>query len=235
MDVLYIVMPAYNEEANIEQVIEEWYPLLKFSGEKSRLVIDTTGSEDRTSEIISKLRNEGYEFLEEVKGKYKEHGPKLIELYKYAISNGVDFIFQTDSDGQTNPKEFEEFWLQRNEYDAIIGNRIVREDGRGRKFVENVVCFLLYIYFGVGVRDANAPFRLMNADMLRKYIDKLPEDFNIPNIMFTTYFVYYKEKILFKEISFKTRCAGENKINIKKIFRIGWKAIGDFKRLKKEL
>lgn len=28
MDILYIVMPAYNEEANIERVVEEWYKLL---------------------------------------------------------------------------------------------------------------------------------------------------------------------------------------------------------------
>lgn len=28
MDSLYIVMPAYNEEANIERVVRLWYPLL---------------------------------------------------------------------------------------------------------------------------------------------------------------------------------------------------------------
>ena len=29
MDSLYVVMPAYNEEANIEMVIKQWYPILK--------------------------------------------------------------------------------------------------------------------------------------------------------------------------------------------------------------
>jgi hypothetical protein len=27
-DILYIVMPAYNEEANIENVIVQWHPIL---------------------------------------------------------------------------------------------------------------------------------------------------------------------------------------------------------------
>ena len=38
---LYIVIPAYNEEENIEQVIADWYPVIQsHNGEgKSRLVI----------------------------------------------------------------------------------------------------------------------------------------------------------------------------------------------------
>lgn len=29
MDNLYIVIPAYNESANIRQVIEDWYPIVE--------------------------------------------------------------------------------------------------------------------------------------------------------------------------------------------------------------
>lgn len=29
MDSLYLVMPAYNEEANIEEVVKMWYPVLE--------------------------------------------------------------------------------------------------------------------------------------------------------------------------------------------------------------
>ena len=123
----------------------------------------------------------------------------------------------------------------RNDYDAIIGNRTVRGDGKSRKFVENVVCLLLRIIFGVKVKDANAPFRLMKAELVNKYIDRLPQNYNLPNIMFTTYFSYYKEKLAFREITFKPRQGGTNSINIKKIVKIGWKALGDFMKLKKDM
>jgi len=46
------------------------------------------------------------------------------------IKSGADWIFQTDSDGQTNPDEFEAFWCRREKYDALFGNRTVRGDGR---------------------------------------------------------------------------------------------------------
>lgn len=131
--------------------------------------------------------------------------------------------------------EFEPFWNQRGRYDAVIGTRSVRGDGKSRKFVENVSVFSPENDLRSKVSDANAPYRLMKTDLVAKYIGKLPEDFNIPNIMFTTYFVHYKEKVKFIDITFKPRQGGTNSINVKKIVKIGWKAVKDFYKLKKEL
>ena len=49
-DVLYIVVPAYNESENIKQLIQDWYPIVEFyNGEgNSRLVIVNDGSTDNT-------------------------------------------------------------------------------------------------------------------------------------------------------------------------------------------
>lgn len=233
---LYIVMPAYNEEENIEQVIKAWYPLIEEEdrADTSRLVVADSGSSDRTHKILMELQK-NYPKLQILADTEKQHGPKVLALYNYAIAQGADYIFQTDSDGQTDPMEFENFWKMTEEYDLIIGNRTARGDGKSRAYVEKVVCLLLRIYFGVKVPDANAPFRLMKADIVNKYINRMPDDYNIPNIMFTTYFKYYDEKMLFKEISFRPRQAGNNSINIPRIMEIGWKALGDFRRFKREM
>ncbi|MCQ2532143.1 MAG: glycosyltransferase family 2 protein [Saccharofermentans sp.] len=232
MKSLYIVMPAYNEEANIEAVVRAWYPVLAGKSEESRLVIADSGSQDKTHEILMNLKSELPQ-LEILENTGKQHGPKLIALYNYAIAQRADYIFQTDSDGQTNPDEFAAFWSMTGEYDAILGHRKVRGDGKQRAFVEKVVCFLLRLYFGVKVPDANAPFRLMKSEVVNKYIGRLDADYNLPNIMLTTYFSHYKEKLTFKEVSFKPRQGGVNSINIPKIVKIGWKALGDFRKLKK--
>lgn len=234
MKKLYVVMPAYNEEANIEQVVKDWYPVLEGKSAESRLVIADSGSSDKTHEILENLKKT-YNKLEILTDTNRYHGPKVIALYDYAIKQGADFIFQTDSDGQTNPEEFCEFWKMTEKYDCILGHRAVRGDGKQRAFVENVVCFLLKIYFGVKVPDANAPFRLMKAEVVGKYLYKLPSDYNIPNIMMTTYFVHYKEKVAFKKITFKPRQAGINSVNIPKIMKIGRKALGDFRKLKADM
>lgn len=235
MDSIYIVMPAYNEEENIEAVIKQWYPILDGKAEDSKLVIADSGSVDKTREILLRMKEEGYSKLEILADTNRYHGPKVIALYDYAIKNGADYIFQTDSDGQTNPEEFEAFWQMREEYDGIFGNRTVRGDGKDRAFVEKVVCILLKLYFKVNIPDANAPFRLMKTEIVKKYLPKMPGEYNLPNIMMTVYYVHYKERFAFREISFKPRQGGKNFINIPKIVEIGWKALGDFWVLKKEL
>ncbi len=233
MDSLYIVMPAYNEEENIKSVVQAWYPILEGKSDISRLVIADKGSTDKTHEILMELKASKYPKIEILENDNQYHGPKVIALYDYAIKNGIDYVFQTDSDGQTNPDEFDAFWNLRSEYDGVFGHRNVRGDGRDRAFVEKVVCILIKLIFGVNVPDANAPFRLLKCDVLKKYLYKMQSDFNLPNIMITTYFAYFKEKMVFKPITFKPRTAGVNSINIPKIIKIGWKALGDFYMLKK--
>jgi glycosyltransferase involved in cell wall biosynthesis len=234
MDSLYVVMPAYNEEENIEAVVRSWYAVLDAATPDSRLVVADSGSTDETHAILTGLQAE-LPCLEILSDTGSKHGPKVIALYDYAIQSGADFIFQTDSDGQTDPNEFAGFWKRRNEQDAILGYRPSRGDGRSRAFVENVVCFLLKLYFGVDVPDANAPFRLMRAQVVKKYLYRLQPDYNLPNIMLTTWFVHYQERVLFRKISFKPRQGGVNSMNVSKIMKIGWKSLSDFGRFKKDM
>lgn len=236
MEKLFIIVPAYNEEENIEKLINDWYPVIEkhHGGGESRLVVINDGSKDNTYEILKKCAKTR-PLLQPLTKLNGGHGPTLLQGYRYAIKNKADYIFQTDSDGQTLPQEFEDFWRMRIRYDAILGDRKSRQDGISRIFVENTLRLILKIFFGVNIPDANAPFRLMKRELVEKYIDRMPDDFNIPNVMFTTYFVYYKEKVAFSRITFKPRQGGKTSVNIKKIFRIGWRALGDFWILRKQM
>ncbi len=71
----------------------------------------------------------------------KSIGAKVIALYNYALSRGADYIFQTDSDGQTNEDEFEAFWDMRDEFDVILGYRYIRGDGKSRAFMNVLSVF----------------------------------------------------------------------------------------------
>ncbi len=234
LDILYLVMPAYNEEETIEEVVRAWYPVLKGKHPASKMVIADSGSRDRTHAILTGLKEELPQ-LELLPTRERQHGPKLLALYRYAIEQGADYIFQTDSDGQTDPAEFDGFWRRRRDFDAILGYRRVRGDGRLRALVEQVVCLLLRCVFGVRVPDANAPFRLMKASLAARYIRRLPEDYNLPNIMLTAYFAYYGERICFRTIRFRPRQGGVSSIHIGEIVGIGWRALRDFRRFKMDM
>jgi len=49
---LYIVIPAYNEEMNIEAVAREWHEVVASCSKGSRLVIIDDGSKDDTSRVL---------------------------------------------------------------------------------------------------------------------------------------------------------------------------------------
>ena len=236
METLYIIAPAYNESDNIRKFIDDWYPIIEtYNGNgNSRLVIVNDGSTDNTYKILQECARTR-PLLKPLTKQNGGHGEAVLFGYRHAIVHGADCIFQTDSDGQTDPTEFHQFWNLHHEYDAVIGNRPKRQDGLYRRFVQRVLLLILKMTFGVKIPDANAPFRLMKTELVKKYIHKMPEGFNLPNVMFTTYFSYFHENIKFIEISFKPRQGGRNSINFKRIIKIGWQAIGDFTNLKKNI
>lgn len=234
MEKLYIVMPAYNEEENIEQVVAQWYPVVEKIGENSRLIIVNDGSKDHTYEMMVALK-EKYPQFEPLTKLNSGHGATCLFAYNYAIEAGADYIFQTDSDGQTEPDEFWQFWQQRNRYDFIIGSRKERQDGFSRMFVTKVLKFVVWSVFHVLVDDANTPFRLMEAGRLKPIIKKIPADFFLSNVIISVLVVRQQEKSKWLPITFKERQGGVNSINLKRISKIGIKAIGDFRSIKRQL
>ncbi len=235
MNKLYIIIPAYNEEENIEDVARQWHEVVEqFGGEGSKLVIIDDGSKDHTYQKLQELEKE-LKYLEAITKPNSGHGATVLYGYKYALEKGADYIFQTDSDGQTLPSEFEQFWNQKESYGAIIGHRKHRQDNFSRVIVTKVLKFTLFCIFGLKITDANTPFRLMNRDILSKYIDQIPKDFNLSNVMLTVLLINGKENVKFIPITFKPRQGGVNSINLKKITKIGIQAVKDFRVIKKQM
>lgn len=234
MEKMYMIIPAYNESETIEQVINDWYPVVVKTGEESRLVIIDDGSKDNTYEILKKAAETRPQMIAVTK-KNGGHGSTILHGYHYALDAGADYIFQTDSDGQTKAEEFAQFWEQRKQYDMVIGHRKGREDGFSRVFVTKTLKFVLFLLFHVKVTDANTPFRLMKAETLKKYIGLIPEDYNLTNVIISVIYAKKKCAVKYIPITFRPRQGGVNSINMKRIFKIGKQAIKDFRQINKAI
>ena len=236
MEKIYLVMPAYNEAKNIEATIRQWYPVVaKLSQEaEAKLVIANDGSKDETYAIMQGLK-ERYPLLEPLDKPNSGHGATVLYLYRHAITQGADYVFQTDSDGQTNPDEFWQMWENRKEYDIQIGVRKGRQDGLNRVFVSKTLRFVVWLMFHEWVTDANTPFRLMRSEKLRAIMDVIPHDYFLCNVAISAIARKWDYKIGWYPITFKPRQGGVNSINMKRIVKIGWKALGDFRTINKNL
>ncbi|MBR2260015.1 MAG: glycosyltransferase family 2 protein [Blautia sp.] len=235
-DVLYIIIPAYNEEANIAQVISDWYPVVATHNGQgaSRLVVLDDGSKDHTLSIIKESALDR-PLLIPLTWENHGHGATVRHGYEFALSQGAQYIFQTDGDGQTLPDEFEAFWDKRKDFDMVIGWRKGRGDGFGRVVTTKVLRAVLLLTFHVWVKDANTPFRLMQAEAVARDLPLIPKDYFLSNVLLSVIFTKKHRRIRYLPITFRPRQGGVNSINMKRIIDIGKNAYKDFRQLNRTI
>ena len=228
MDSLCIVIPAYNEEETILRVLDDWYPVVD-SLDCARILIIDDGSTDETAALVRDYA--GSHPYVSIKTKPNGgHGAAIRYGYQCAVDEGYDWIFQTDSDGQTLSSEFGAFWRARRRADLVIGWRRDRQDGAGRVFVSFVLRLVVFLTMGVSLKDPNTPFRLMSAGSLKKLLPLVPETCDLTNVLLAALYIKKGLRVLYKPVTFRPRQGGVNSINIKRIVRIGLKAVREFRK-----
>lgn len=232
MDRLIIVIPAYNEESNLEMVVRQWYPVLRSTGKGSCLLIVDDGSTDATWEILQKLRDR-FPALRIMKKKNQGHGATVLYGYRKALELQPDFIFQTDSDGQTFPEDFWQLWKDRNTCGLLLGRRTHRQDGWERVLVTRVLRVVLRLVFGCWIADANSPFRLMRAKELKEVLEEIPENYHLANVLMTVIYRKQGRRVYDYPVRFRPRQGGKNSLNMKKICRTGRRAVEEFLHFRK--
>ena len=88
---LWIVIPAYNEEKNIETVIRQWHAIVDKTGEDSRLLLVDDGSKDHTLNIARHLQKTCPRLVAVTK-ENGGHGAAVLFGYHYAVSHGADIF-----------------------------------------------------------------------------------------------------------------------------------------------
>ena len=161
-DVL-LVIPAYNEEANIEQVVDELvrqYPQLDY-------VVVNDGSTDRTAQIC---REQGYNLL---------NLPVNLGLagcfqagMKYAYYKGYACAMQFDGDGQHRPEYVEPMARKMKEgYDIVIGSRFLDrpKDYSMRMIGSRLIEGAIWLTTGRKVTDPTSGMRMFSREMIREF------------------------------------------------------------------
>jgi len=231
---LIIVIPAYNEAANIEALVGEWHPVVQRVDPTAKLVVVDDGSTDQTYQLLQQLTESGdFPRLTALTKANSGHGSTLLFAYRWALEQGADYIFQTDSDRQTLPEEFGDFWAGRDQVDATIGWRKQRQDGASRVAVTKVLKWSVAVVFRKIIPDANCPFRLVKSEALAMALRHIPDNYNLTNVLVSVRLVQMGKTVAYRPITFRPRQGGVNSINLPRITRIGLKAVRDFTRLRR--
>lgn len=182
-DKLAVVMPVYNEEAIIGQVLEKWVKALDELGVDYQLHPYNDGSRDGSLKQIEEAARRHPERIAAHDKPNSGHGPTILQGYREAAENGFDWIFQIDSDDEMGPEHFKELWDRRGEFDFLVGRR----DGRMQKLPRKIVSFIsrmtVKLFFGTGIWDVNTPYRLMRAGAFAEVYRAIPDDTFAPNVI----------------------------------------------------
>lgn len=212
-----IVIPAYNEEGCISNVASSWMNIVKRYPGSEMLVIND-GSKDKTGEKLEKLK-EKYRQLRVIHKKNEGHGATVMKCYEEAVKMGHTWIFQTDSDNQHSPKDFNKLWSNRHKSDFILGYRLKRDDSLTRLVISKIVFFYNLFIFGAHIKDANIAYRLIKSDYLRRLLKVLPKNLFAPNIFLSILAVKDGQNTVNIAVKHKARKTGQLSIYRWKLLR----------------
>jgi dolichol-phosphate mannosyltransferase len=179
---LSLVMPAYNEEQCIREVVVMWQNKFKeLNISNCHLIIVNDGSKDETGKILDQLALE-FSNMIVIHQKNGGHGAALLNGIRKALTLPNEYVFHVDSDNQFMPEDFKIFWERRNTSPFLLGHRKQRHDPFHRLVITRILRLLLWLTFQVNIPDANIPFRLMKKDFLFWLVHSLPPNIFAPNI-----------------------------------------------------
>lgn len=202
---LLIIIPAYNEEENIENVVT--FICEKYS--QFDYVVVNDGSRDHTAEIC---REKGYELL---------NLPVNLGLagafqagLKYAYAKGYQYAIQFDADGQHRP-EFIEPMLERMKegYDIVVGSRFIHEKKGNslRMLGSKMITTAIKLTTGSRLADPTSGMRMFSRDMIREFAQNLnygPEPDTV------SYLMKNGAKVSEIPVHMDERQAGESYLNL---------------------
>jgi glycosyltransferase involved in cell wall biosynthesis len=159
---LSIVLPAYNEEANIGAAVARSSEVAARCCTDYEVIVVDDGSADTTAAIVEKLAAEDSHI------KLIRH--EVNRGYGGALKSGflaatMDLVFFTDSDNQFDLDELDVFLDLIQSVDVVAGYRIKRRDPFTRRLIARAWNYLVRALFYVPVRDIDCAFKLFRREV----------------------------------------------------------------------
>jgi glycosyltransferase involved in cell wall biosynthesis len=170
---LSVVLPAYNEEDNIEAAVEAVREAASSLVPAWECIVVDDGSTDATPMIVDRMAAVDPRIRPVTFPRNRGFGLALKEGFGHCRG---DLIFYTDSDRQFDVRELRYFLPLMERYDAAFGFRVYRYDGALRVLLSWCYNRLVRLLFRVKVRDVDCSFKLFRREVLES-IDLESEDF----------------------------------------------------------
>jgi glycosyltransferase involved in cell wall biosynthesis len=203
-----IIIPAYNEEENIEKVVAD----IKAKCPECDYLIVNDCSADTTGDICDK---NGFNHIDLRCN--LGIGGGVQSGYIYALRNGYDCAVQIDGDGQHDPAFIPEIIkpIYEGSADVVIGSRFIEFEGFQssgmRRFGIGFLSLLIRIVCGARVKDVTSGYRAVNRRFIEIFSKDYADDYPEPEAIVAA--KLYGGKILEKPVVMRERAGGVSSIS----------------------
>lgn len=179
---ILITIPAYNEEPNLPQTLQN----IRTSMPKAEYIVINDCSTDRTKELLRKT-NTPYLDLPVNLG----IGGGVQTGYRYALEHNYDIAIQFDGDGQHDAAYIKDLIapIESGQADVVIGSRFITKEGfqssTMRRFGIGFLSSLIHFLCGVKVKDVTSGMRAVNRKMMEEYARNYAQDYPEPEAILT--------------------------------------------------
>ncbi|MFD0677894.1 MULTISPECIES: glycosyltransferase family 2 protein [unclassified Paenibacillus] len=176
---ILIVVPAYNEQNNIQKVIWD----IRESGADYDILVINDCSLDGTS--VNARKAEGVKVVDLPYN--LGIGGAVQTGFKYAWANGYDYMVQVDGDGQHMPKEVIKLYeaMVQSGSDMVIGSRFLDiksfQTTWSRRLGIKVFYYLFRLLINTRVTDSTSGFRMYNRKSIQLLSKYYPDDYPEPD------------------------------------------------------
>ena len=160
-----LIIPAYNEELNIENVVEG----LKNSYPQYDYVIINDGSKDKTSLVCHRNKYNVVDLVINIglTGAFRTG-------MKYAYQHGYDYAMQYDGDGQHNPEYIEQMIevAEQEKAEVVIGSRYVKEKmpWDARMIGARIIKTCIFLTSRKIIQDPTSGMRLYGKKVMESFV-----------------------------------------------------------------
>lgn len=190
---LSVFLPVYNEEANLEVLLNRALRIIPTLAKNFELLVIDDGSHDDSAAIVNRLKKQHPEL------KLIRH-PKNLgygEVLKTGIKSAkYEWTFWTDSDLQFDLSELAHFVAATADYEVIIGYRKKRSEGFWRQFNANLFKAYIDLLFRLHVKDIDCAFKLIRTALIQPLQLNSGSAFTSAEILYRL----KKKKVKFKQI-----------------------------------
>ncbi len=168
-----VVVPTYNEAANVESFVEA---LLGLKVDDLHVLIVDDNSPDCTGEIAEDLKCRFPDRVDVIHRPGKQGlGTAYCDGFHKALAEGADYIVQMDADFSHSPRYVKRFLTKIQDYDVIVGSRYIKggrtdENWSWTRWLLSWWANSVYVrmLLGLQVRDATAGFKMFTRQALER-------------------------------------------------------------------